>query len=134
LNSLRTKTTVVLADDNQAMIEETSRFLQTYFEIVAAVPNGALAVQSVADLHPDIVVLDIAMPVMGGVEAARTIKRISPTTKIVFLTIQLDRDYVEAAFELGASYVLKPRMRSDLLTAIDETLAGRDFVSAYQEF
>jgi DNA-binding NarL/FixJ family response regulator len=133
LNSSRTKTTVVLADDNQAMLEETSRFLQSHFEILATVPNGALAVQTVADLHPDIVVLDIAMPVMGGIEAARTIKRISPTTKIVFLTIQLDQDYVEAAVEIDASYVLKPRMRSDLLTAINEALAGREFVSVFQE-
>jgi DNA-binding NarL/FixJ family response regulator len=134
LNSSRTKTTAVLADDNQAMLEETSRFLENYLEVAAAVPNGALAVQRVADLHPDIAVLDIAMPVMGGIEAARAIKRIRPATKIVFLSIQLDHEYIEAAVEMGASYVLKLRMRSDLPTAINEALAGREFVSVFQEF
>lgn len=108
--------------------------MQSYFEIVAAVPNGALAVQRVADLHPDIVVLDVAMPVMGGIEAGRAIKGISPNTKIVFLSIQLDHEYIEAAVEMGASYVHKLRMRSDLLTAINQALAGREFVSVFQEF
>jgi len=134
LNSSRTKTTVVLADDNRAMLDEVSRFLQAHFDVVAMVPNGALAVQSAVDLHPDIVVLDIAMPVMGGIEAARTIKRMGLATKIVFLSIQFDHEYVEAAAEIGASYVLKTRMRSDLLMAINEALAGREFVSLFQEF
>jgi DNA-binding NarL/FixJ family response regulator len=133
LNSSRTKTTVVLADDNRAMREAAATFLQNGFDVVATVANGALAVRTVEDLQPDIVVLDIAMPVMGGMEAAREIRRMGLSTRIIFLSIQQDRDYIDAAVEMGASYVLKSRMKSDLLMAIDETLAGREFVSLFQE-
>jgi two-component system, NarL family, response regulator DegU len=129
----RPRTTIVLADDNRAIREETALLLQEHFDVVATVDDGARAVQTVSDLHPDVVILDIAMPVKGGIEAAREIKRAGLSTKIVFLSIQVDRDYVEAASEMGASYVLKPRMKSDLLTAIRETLAGREFVSLLQE-
>jgi DNA-binding NarL/FixJ family response regulator len=128
----KTKATIVLADDNPAMLAEVSRFLNGHFDVLASVSNGALAVQNVVDLRPDIVILDIAMPVMGGMEAAREIKRLNLPTKIIFLSIQKDRDYIEAATQMGASYVLKPRMQSDLLPAINEALAGREFVSSFQ--
>lgn len=124
-----TKATIVLADDNQAMLTETSRFLQPHFDVVATAPNGARAVEKVIDLRPDVVILDIAMPVMDGIEAAREIKRLGIATKIIFLSIQRDDDYVEAAIQMGASYVLKPRMRSDLACAIESVLAGREFIS-----
>ncbi len=131
MNSSRIKTTVVLADDNQAILEAVSSLLETHFNVVATAPNGAIAVQAVAELKPDIVVLDIAMPVMGGIEAAREIQRMGLTTKIIFLSIQLDQEYLEAAARMGASYVSKPRMKSELLTAINETLAGREFFSLF---
>jgi len=115
------------------MLGEVSSFLRGHFAILAMVSNGGLAVQRLAELRPDIVVLDIAMPVMGGIEAARKIKRMGLSTKIIFLSIQCDHDYVEAASELGASYVLKSKMKSDLLTAINDTLAGRKFISLFQE-
>jgi DNA-binding NarL/FixJ family response regulator len=133
MNPPRSKTTIVLAEDNPAMLEEVSRFLQNHFDVIATVSNGALAVQTVVELQPDVVVLDVAMPVMGGIEAARKIRRMDLPTKVIFLSIQRDRDYVEAAAEMGASYVLKSQMRSDLLTAINETLAGREFISPFHE-
>lgn len=115
------------------MLQEVSSFLQAHFPILATVSNGVSAVQTVADLRPDIVVLDISMPVMGGIEAARRIKGMGLSTNVIFLSIQRDHDYVEAAAEMGASYVLKSLMKSDLLTAINETLAGRKFISIFQE-
>jgi DNA-binding NarL/FixJ family response regulator len=133
LNTLRTKTTVVLADDNRAMREEAASFLRSHFDVVATVANGALAVDAVADLKPDVVVLDIAMPVLGGIEAARAINRMGLSTRIVFLSIQWDHDYIDLAVEMGASYVLKTRMKSELLVAINEAIAGREFVSIFQE-
>jgi DNA-binding NarL/FixJ family response regulator len=125
--------TIVLADDNFAMREQAASFLRSQFDVVAAVANGSLAVQAVVDLQPDIVVLDIAMPVMGGIEAARQIKRTGLATRIVFLSIQRDPDYIDAAVEMGASYVLKSQMKSDLLIAISAALAGREFISLFQE-
>jgi DNA-binding NarL/FixJ family response regulator len=124
------KPRIILADDHRAMLEEVSRLLEREFEIVAAVPNGALAVECVADLKPDAVLLDIHMPGMGGIEAARHLRRLGSSAKIIFLTIESDPDYVRLATAMSASYVVKSRMRRDLLIAIKEALAGRSFVSS----
>jgi len=121
---------VVLADDNPEMRKEISKFLQSRFNVEAVVGSGTLAVQSIAKLKPDVAILDIAMPGISGIEAARRIRELGLGTKIVFLTIQRDPDYIQAAADLDACYVLKSRLHLDLLIAIDETLAGRTFVSS----
>ncbi len=123
------KRRIVIADDHHQMLEEISRLLKRDFEVVAAVENGALAVRHVTDLKPDVVVLDIHMPRMGGIEAAQELIRLGSSAKIVFLTIETDPEYVGLATALGASYVIKSRVR-DLIIAIKEALAGRQFVSA----
>lgn len=112
------------------MLEELTRLLKREFKIVAAVPDGALAVERVADLKPDAVLLDIHMPVMGGIEVAQQLRRSGSSVKIIFLTIETDSEYVRLATTLGASYVIKSRLRRDLLIAIKEALAGRLFVSS----
>jgi len=111
------------------MREEVSRLLEREFEIVAAVPDGALAIEHVLNLKPDAVLLDIYMPVMGGIEAAQHLRRVGSSAKIIFLTINSDPDYIRLANEMNASYVIKSRMRLDLVIAIKEALAGRLFVS-----
>lgn len=111
------------------MLTEVRSLLQPRFNVLAAVENGLLAVDAVSKFRPEIAVLDIAMPGISGIQAAHEIRRQEPGTKIVFLTIQMDPEYIQAAQDLGAGYVLKSRMRSDLLLAIDEALAGRGFVS-----
>jgi len=120
---------VVLADDHRAMLTEVRSLLQPRFNVLAAVEDGLLAVDAVSKFRPEIAVLDIAMPGISGIRAAHEIRRQEPGTKIVFLTIQMDPEYIQAAQDLGAGYVLKSRMHSDLLLAIDEALAGRAFVS-----
>lgn len=124
------KPTIVLADDHRPMLEELTRLLKREFKIVAAVTDGALAVERVADLKPDSVLLDIHMPVMGGIEVAQQLRRSGSSVKIIFLTIETDSEYVRLATTLGASYVIKSRLRRDLLIAIKEALAGRLFVSS----
>jgi len=96
---------------------------------VAAVNDGAGAVQAAVDFTPDVVILDIAMPGVDGIHAARQMKQLGLTAKVIFLTVHEDADYVRAARAIGASYVRKPRMHVDLLLAIKEALAGRIFVS-----
>ena len=123
------KPRIVIADDHNRMLEEVSRLLTRKFEVVAAVENGALAVLRVMDLKPDIVVLDIHMPMMGGIEAARELIRLGSSAKIIFLTIETDPEYVGVATAMGASYVIKAHIH-DLIIAIDEALAGRTFVSS----
>ena len=127
--SSRRKPTVVLADDHDKVLSEVAMLLRDEFEVVATVGDGAKAVQAVAVLNPDVVVLDIRMPGTDGIQAARRLRDLGCTPKLIFLTVQLDADSVEAACAMGACYVLKARMFSDLPTAIAEALAGRRFLS-----
>ena len=123
------KPTVVIADDHNGILTVASMLLGGEFEILATVGDGMKAIEAVADLKPDVLVLDIGMPGTNGIQAARQLKQLGLTPKVVFLTVQEEADCVEAACSLGASYVLKPRMYSDLLAAIKEALAGRLFFS-----
>jgi DNA-binding NarL/FixJ family response regulator len=111
----------VLADDHPGMLAEILKFLQPHCEIVATVENGILAVQAISEFRPDIAILDIAMPGMSGIEAAQRLLEMKSSTSIIFLTMQPDPDYVQAADALGAGIVLKSRMRSDLLLAIRDS-------------
>lgn len=121
LTSLGVRPTVVLADDHPGMLAEILKFLQPHCEIVATVENGILAVQAISEFRPDIAILDIAMPGMSGIEAAQRLLEMKSSTSIIFLTMQPDPDYVQAADALGAGIVLKSRMRSDLLLAIRDS-------------
>jgi DNA-binding NarL/FixJ family response regulator len=124
------KIRVVLADDHQLVIANVRRALDASFEVVETVENGQQAIDAVRLLSPDILVIDISMPVLNGLEAARLLQAQNCRTKIVFLTVHEDRDFVEAAFSAGASaYVTKPRLRTDLVAAIREALRGGTFVS-----
>ena len=124
------KARVLLADDHQAMLAKVRRELGDEFEIVATVGNGEEAVDAVCRLDPDVLVIDISMPVLNGLEAASRLRATSCRTKIVFLTIHTDPDYIAAAFSSGASaYVSKNRLSTDLVPAIREVLQGHTFVS-----
>jgi two-component system, LytTR family, response regulator AlgR len=120
--SLGVRPTVVVADDHPGMLAEIFKFLQPHCQIVAAVENGILAVQAISEWRPDIAILDIAMPGMTGIEAAQRLCEMKSSTSIIFLTMQPDADYVQAADAVGAGVVLKSRMRSDLLLAIETAL------------
>jgi DNA-binding NarL/FixJ family response regulator len=83
-----------------------------------------------AKLKPDLIIVDIAMPELDGIKAARELLKTGTKAKIIFLTIQKDEDYINAALATGAhGYVLKYRMQSDLITAIQQVLKGRSFIS-----
>ena len=112
------------------MLAQIVKQLTGTFEIVGSVTNGLDLLQAAARLNPEVVVLDITMPGMDGIEVARQLKRAGCRAKLVFLTVHNDPDYVHAAFQAGGTaYVVKSRLASDLVTAIRETLAGRNFVS-----
>jgi DNA-binding NarL/FixJ family response regulator len=114
--------TVVLADDHPGMLAAVFNFLQPHCQIVAAVENGISALQATSEWRPDIAILDIAMPGMTGIEAAQRLCEMKSSTRIIFLTLQSDPAYIEAADALGAGFVLKSRMCSDLLLAIETAL------------
>jgi|SRR6202046_2233444 DNA-binding NarL/FixJ family response regulator len=124
------KVRVLLADDHQEVIARICSTLAEEFEIVGTVENGNQAVSAVLTLDPDILVTDISMPFLNGLEAAKRIQKLNHHTKIIFLTVHEDSDFLAAAFKAGASgYVTKPRLCLDLVQAINEVLNGRTFVS-----
>jgi DNA-binding NarL/FixJ family response regulator len=121
---------ILLADDNDGILGEIREELGEEFEIIGTASNGQDAVDAVLRFEPDIVVLDIAMPIMDGIQAALRIRESNTSTKILFLTIQEDMEYISAAFAAGASgYVTKRRLLTDLAHAIREVTEGRTFIS-----
>lgn len=121
---------MLLADDHAAVLAQVVKQLTGTFEIVGSVGNGLDLLTAAARMDPEVVVLDITMPGLDGIEAARQLRRVGCQAKLVFLTVHNDPDYVHAAFQAGGTaYVIKSRLATDLVTAIDEALAGRAFVS-----
>lgn len=126
----RTCVRVLLADDSPSMLQAARRTLEPEFEVVGTVDDGEAVLEATKSLNPDVLVLDISMGVMNGLEAARLLRRIGSTAKIVFLTVHNDQDFVEEAFSAGAvGYVIKPRLGTDLPVAVREALMGHTFVS-----
>jgi DNA-binding NarL/FixJ family response regulator len=125
------KIRVVLADDHLVMIAIVRQTLGKEFEVVAAVEDGKQAVDAVLTLNPDVLVIDISMPVLNGLQAAKRLQTADCRAKIIFLTVYDGRDFLDAAFSAGASgYVNKGRLSTDLIPAIHEAMLGRTFISA----
>ena len=121
---------VLLADDSPPMLQAARRILEPEFQIVGTVDDGEAVLEATRTLKPDVLILDISMGVMSGLEAARLLTRIGSKAKIVFLTVHDDQEFVEEAFSAGAvGYVIKPRLGTDLPVAVREALIGHTFVS-----
>jgi DNA-binding NarL/FixJ family response regulator len=121
---------VLLADDHRLLREVFMRLLAGDCDIVGAVADGRALLAAAAELRPDVVVLDIAMPVLNGLEAARRLKQDMPEVKVIFLTMSEDADVAAEAFRVGASgYLLKNSAVSELHQAIREVALGRSYVT-----
>jgi DNA-binding NarL/FixJ family response regulator len=124
------KPTVILADDHTLVLEGFRRLLEAHCELLATVGDGQALLQAVAQHRPDIVILDISMPVMNGIEAARALTSKSPSTKLVFVTMHADPAYIRAAFQAGASgYILKQSLGDELTQALHTVLRGQSYVT-----
>jgi DNA-binding NarL/FixJ family response regulator len=122
--------TLFMADDHAILLEGVRRLLEPEFEIVGTASDGRQLVASTIQLQPEIVLLDIGMPLLNGIEAARQIRASAPGVKVVFLTQQSDRMYLQEAFRAGASgYILKQSAASELVSALHEVLSGRFYVT-----
>ncbi len=124
------KPTVVLADDHTLVLEGFKRLLEPQFEILAAVDNGRTLVEEAQKLKPDLILLDISMPLLNGIDAARKLTKTIPRSKIVFLSMHSDPEFVVEAFKAGGrGYLLKRSAGSELTFALQEILKGRFYAT-----
>jgi DNA-binding NarL/FixJ family response regulator len=124
--------TILLADDNSAVLEHVGKMLKkNAYRVLAATMDGNTVAREYLRLRPDILILDISMGDLSGIDIARQLRDSGCKAKIIFLTVHEDRDYVNAAIGAGGSaYVVKSRLNLDLIRAIKAVLANKLFVSA----
>ena len=122
---------VLVADDFPAFRRTVHRILEQRqdVQLVGEASDGLDALQKAEELLPDLIVLDIGLPKLNGIEAARRIGKLSPKSKILFLTVESSPDVVQEALSLGGGYVLKAQAERDLLAAVEAVLQGKQFVS-----
>ena len=121
---------ILLADDHGPIIQRVRALLQTDYDVVGDVDNGADLVSEAERLNPDVIVLDISMPGLTGIQAAHELRESGSEAKFVFLTVHERVEFVRACVAEGAlGYVVKSRISIDLIPAIADALAGRRFIS-----
>ena len=121
---------VLLADDHSVMLGRVGVLLSSSFEVVGAVTNGQEMISAGIRLDPDVIVADITMPGLSGIEAAQQLREAGSRARFVFLTIHIEHEFVDACVSLGAlGYVVKSHMKTDLIPAIKAALTGRTFIS-----
>ena len=125
-----TRTRILLADDHTLLLGAFQRLLEPDYEVVGTVTDGVALLTAAMELKPDLIIIDIAMPRLSGLEAARQIKKSMPRVKLVFLTMNPDTELAAEAFRLGASaYLVKTSAASELQHAIREVLRGGSYVT-----
>ena len=125
-----TRPRVLLADDHRLLREAFARLIEPECDVVGGVADGRAVLTEVPRLQPDIVVMDVAMPLLNGLDAARQLQPLLPRVKVIFLTQNEDPDIAAEAFRAGAAgFLLKNSAASELLTAIREVSRGRSYVT-----
>ncbi len=121
---------VLLADDHTLLLEAFEKLLEHDYTVVGTVSDGRALLSAAAELMPEVIMLDIAMPLLNGLDAARKLKKTMPKVKLIFLTMNEDPNVANEAFRAGASgYLLKTSALSELSKAIQEALCGRVYVT-----
>jgi DNA-binding NarL/FixJ family response regulator len=124
------KPRVLLADDHALLVGAFEKLLSAEFEIIGSVNDGRALVAAAAKLQPDVIVPDISMPLLNGLEAGRQIKQANRNVKLIYVTMNEDPDIAAEAFRAGASgYILKRSAVSELSTAIREVMLGRSYIT-----
>ena len=125
------KIKILVADDHPIVAEGLRSLLELTFEVVAIVENGRELIATAKKLKPDVIVVDISMPLLNGIDAVNQIRSEGLKAKIIFLTMHTETNYARRALAEGASgYVLKHSASNELLFAIQQALAGRTFVTS----
>jgi len=125
------KLKVVVADDNPAVLRELVSLLEAEFDVVSTAENGQLAFECARRNEPDIVVLDLEMPLLNGIEVTRKLRKLGRTPAVVICSVESDPEIIEAAQQAGAlGYVFKARTTRDLIIAVKSAADGKSFVSS----
>jgi DNA-binding NarL/FixJ family response regulator len=123
---------IFLADDHPAVLKATTALLKPQFDIVGSAMDGATLVSEVLRLYPDVIVADITMPILSGIDAVHRLRDSVLLAKIVFLTVHSDQQFLEACMAEGAlGYVLKAHMKTHLIPAIRAALVGRSYICPF---
>lgn len=124
------RTRVILADDHTLLLDALKNLIEPEFEVVGIFADGLKLVEAAPALNPDVIVLDIRMPTMNGLNAGQRLKQLMPSVKLVYLTMDQDQDTAAQAFRLGASaYLVKNSAASELLNAIRLAVRGSSYVT-----
>jgi DNA-binding NarL/FixJ family response regulator len=124
------KARLLIADDHTLVLEGLKKILESEVELVGTAENGRDLVRMNEQYKPDVVLVDISMPQLNGIDAARQLLKTTPNTKVIFVTMHADADYVAEAFRAGAAgYLLKRSAASELVAAIQEVMKGRYYVT-----
>src|SRR5271170_8462378 len=121
---------ILLADDHALMLDGFSNLLKPKYAVVGTVEDGKALVEAAIRLSPDLIILDITMPILNGIDAAREIRKSLPQVKLLFVTMHTGPTYLQAALEAGANgYAVKSSGRNEILAAVEEVLAGARYIT-----
>jgi len=121
---------ILIADDHTLVAEACQKLLEPEYEIVGTVSDGRALVRASAELRPHLIIVDVAMPILNGLDAGQQVKEFYPSVKLVFMTMNHDADLAAEAFRRGASgYLLKTCAASELAIAVREVLRGKSYLS-----
>src|SRR5246127_2732457 len=121
---------IIIADDHTLVAEACRKLLESDYEIVATVGDGRSLVRAAVELRPHLIIVDVSMPLLNGLDAGQQVKELLPSVKLVFLTMNHDADLAAEAFRRGASgYLLKTCAASELAIAVREVLRGKSYLS-----
>lgn len=124
------RTRILLADDHTMVAAGLRRLLEPEYEVIGSVEDGRALLKTVVELRPDLVIVDIGMPLLNGLDAVRELKKCAPGTKIIFLTMDPDLDVACEALQIGVSgYLLKTSGENELLTAVQHALRGTSYMA-----
>jgi DNA-binding NarL/FixJ family response regulator len=126
-----TRPRVLIADDHNLVAELCKKLLEGEFEVVGTVSDGRALVRAAVDLRPDVIVVDVAMPILNGLDAGQQIKQMFPAVKLVYLTMNPDAEVTAEAFRRGAAgYLLKTCAASEMVACVREVLRGNTYMSS----
>jgi DNA-binding NarL/FixJ family response regulator len=121
---------ILIADDHTLVAELCKKLLETEFDVVGVVSDGRALLHAAGELKPDVIVVDVAMPILNGLDAGQQVKEMFPAVKLVYLTMNPDVEVAAEAFERGASgYLLKTCAAAEMMVAVREVLRGKSYLS-----